>query len=258
MIDREDLPYIKNILSLNNKEVNLDLIHNVLTALKEDDQLSFYTSLLDRTELNQDFLHNTLQAIKDNPHLEKDIFDSFSNNQIASKSKLIKVIESLDVLNNNEILNKEKEIVIFGSWYGSILIPKLADYVKRITALDLNKEVLSVAKNKLFNNYDNIDYIASDVFDEPLKRYHDASLFINTSCEHMLPMKDWPFWYKFNAYFVFQSNNMDYIEDHSNCVFSLEEFKSQLPENATVLFEDEIQDTRGTRYMLVGKVRRTI
>ena len=56
-----------------------------------------------------------------------------------------------------------------------------------------------------------------------------------------------------DCYFVFQSNNMFGIEGHVNCVNSLEEFKDQLPERAEVLFEEEVEDTRGTRYMLVGK-----
>jgi hypothetical protein len=43
------------------------------------------------------------------------------------------------------------------------------------------------------------------------------------------------------------------IEGHVNCVSSIDEFKEQLPSNATILVEDEIKDTRGTRYMLVGK-----
>lgn len=293
MIDRENFSYIKNILSLENDKVDLDSLYEILTALKEenilkmffsilenasglktikenislinravndDDQLAFYSLVLEviNPTLKQDLLCKVLKAIKDNPSLEKDLFDSFSNNQMTSKNKLVDVINAINILNNNEVLNKEKEVIIFGSWYGSILIPKLAKQVKQITALDLNEAVLKLAKNRLFDDYDNVEFIAGDVFEKNLKRYHDASLFINTSCEHMLPMNCLPLWDRYDTYFVFQSNNMDYIEDHINCVYSLEEFKSQLPENATVLFEDEIQDTRGTRYMLVGKVRRTI
>lgn len=88
----------------------------------------------------------------------------------------------------------------------------------------------------------------------------------------MPPMKEWPWFqkgalstdsqykHKFgspklsdNCYFAFQSNNMFDIEGHINCVNSLEEFKDQLPERAKVLHEEKIVDTRGTRYMLVGK-----
>jgi hypothetical protein len=57
-----------------------------------------------------------------------------------------------------------------------------------------------------------------------------------------------------NCYFAFQSNNMFGIEGHVNCVNSLQEFKDQMPERAEILFEEEVEDTRGTRYMLVGKL----
>ena len=57
-----------------------------------------------------------------------------------------------------------------------------------------------------------------------------------------------------NAYFAFQSNNMDKIETHINCVSSSNEFIGQLPTNASVLFEDDVEDDRGTRFTLVGKL----
>jgi hypothetical protein len=46
---------------------------------------------------------------------------------------------------------------------------------------------------------------------------------------------------------------MDTIEGHINCVKDIEEFKSQLPDNAKVMVEDEIKDDRGTRFLLVGQ-----
>ena len=72
-----------------------------------------------------------------------------------------------------------------------------------------------------------------------LNQYRTADLFINTSCEHMPSMKDWPLWdwilYKNNPYFAFTSNNMTDIEGHVNCINSIEEFEKQLPDTAKVL-----------------------
>ena len=45
------------------------------------------------------------------------------------------------------------------------------------------------------------------------------------------------------------------IEDHTNCVKNLEEFKTQLPDNAEVIIESEIKEERGTRFMLIGKIK---
>ena len=54
----------------------------------------------------------------------KDLLDSYSPNQFKSKLKLVGHINKLN------ILTKNSEIVIFGSWYGSILIPAFYDKVK--------------------------------------------------------------------------------------------------------------------------------
>jgi len=216
--------------------------------------------------ITETLFRNVLKTIKDNPTCTQDLIDSFSDNQFASKTAL------LDAVNNVVELDKDSTVVIWGSWYGSILIPNLAPKVKKVVCIDLDNTPLQIAKNSLFNNYKNIDYICGDLFEKHRNVYFDTNLIINTSCEHMPPMKDWKWFQKGalstdsetmrmfaspkfsdNCYFVFQSNNMDYIEDHVNCIYSLEEFKSQLPERAEVLYEEEVADTRGTRFMLVGK-----
>ena len=46
-----------------------------------------------------------------------DLLDSFSPNQFKSKQKLVNMIH------NYVDINSDTEIVIFGGWYGSILIP---------------------------------------------------------------------------------------------------------------------------------------
>ena len=186
---------------------------------------------------------------------DKDLLDSFSPNQFKSKLKLV---EHVDKLN---ILTKKSEIVIFGSWYGSILIPAFYNKVKKITCIDQDAKVISRAKYNLFKDF-NVDFITGDVF-EFRDSFKNANLFINTSCEHMKSMKEWgpaptyknPWWDRVSpAYFAFQSNNMYDIEGHINCVSSIEEFKYQMPDKAEILVEDKIVDDRGTRFMLIGKI----
>jgi len=175
-----------------------------------------------------------------------DLLDSYSPNQFKSKEVLINHINHLN------ILNKKSEIVLIGSWYGSILIPAFKQ-VKRITAIDLDKNIISIAKNRLFSHYKNVDFISKDVFDwaPDSSRIKKTDLIINTSCEHMRPMKELKLDTK--AYFAYQSNNMLSIKGHINCVYDLDDFKKQLPDNAKVLIEDKIRDERGTRFLLVGK-----
>lgn len=217
MIHREDINLIKNIINLHNKNVDFDFLYKVLTATKDFD------------------------------HLEDDILDSFSNNQIKAKSR---VLEFVDRYN---FINEDSEVIIFGSWYGSVLIPGLAHKAKRISCIDLDEQALKIAKNRLFSNINNVEYIKGDVFELDLKRYHDTDLFINTSCEHMPPMNEWPYWPS-RTNFVFTSNNMYDIEGHTNCVDNIEEFKKQVPQNSTILAEEEITDERGTRFLLAGQI----
>ena len=232
MIDRENIQYVKNILNVSNQSVDYTTIDNVMQTIHEH---------VDRKD---------------------DILDSFSSNQCRSKSALLNAVDKLDILDANST------VVIWGGWYGSILIPHLANKVKKIINIDQDDEATKISK-KFFSNFENVDYICDDIFASCRKQYRETNLIINTSCEHMLPMKDWP-WFgpgavkednipgkdpkiSSNCYFAFQSNNMFDIEGHINCVNSIDEFKDQLPERAEVLYEEEIEDTRGTRYMLVGK-----
>ena len=176
----------------------------------------------------------------------KDLLDSVSPNQYRSKEVLIKHVENLQLVDQNS------EIVIFGGWYGTILIPAFK-YVDRITLIDKDKDIIGIAKNRLFDHYKNVDFISKDVFDwaPDSSRIKKTDLIINTSCEHMPSMKELNLETK--AYFAYTSNNMYDIEGHINCVSSIEEFKYQLPDNAKVLIEDRIVDERGTRFLLIGK-----
>ena len=175
-----------------------------------------------------------------------DLLDSFSPNQFKSKENLITHI------NNLGILDDKSEIVILGGWYGSILLPAFK-FVKRITLIDSDDNVISIAKKRLFKHYENVDFITSDVFDINRKgRIENANLIINTSCEHMKPMKELELYS--TAYFAFQSNNMFDIPTHINCVNDIEEFEKQMPSNTRIIIEDSIKDDRGTRFTLVGKL----
>ena len=174
------------------------------------------------------------------------LLDSYSPNQFKAKEKIVD--------NVNQFVDTNSEIVILGGWYGSILVP-FFKHVKRITIIDLDDTAISISKNRLFSHYNNIDYIASDVFDKKRHgRIMNADLIINPSCEHMPSMKTLDALKTSKAYFAFTSNNIYDIEGHTNCVSSIQEFKDQLPDNATVTVEDEIKDSRGIRYLIVGKL----
>ena len=130
--------------------------------------INFLKNILDN------LITSSMREVREN----KDLLDSFSPNQFKSKLNLINHIKSLN------ILNKDSEIVIFGSWYGSILIPAFYDEVKKITAIDINPKTISIAKYKLFKDY-NVEFITGDVFEKYRDQYTSCDLFINASCENM-------------------------------------------------------------------------
>ena len=196
--------------------------------------------------LDLNLLKNIMEEVRDN----EDLLDSLSPPQFKSKLNLINHIKSL------KILNKDSEIIIFGCWYGSILIPAFYNDVKRITAIDIDPKVISKAKYKIFKGYNKIDFITDDVFKwaEGSSRIKKTQLIINTSCEHMKSMNHLHILNHINSYFAFQSNAMFNIPTHINCVKNIEEFKKQLPNKAKVLIEDEVPDERGNRFTLIGKL----
>ena len=124
------------------------------------------------------------------------------------------------------------------------------------TAIDLDDKIIRIAKQRLFNHYTNTDFITADVFNlgKHSYRVEKSNLIINTSCEHMRPMKELELLKNSKSYFAFQSNNMFDIPTHINCVNNIEEFKEQLPTNAKIMIEDHIKDDRGTRFLLIGQL----
>lgn len=175
----------------------------------------------------------------------EDFAKSFSENQFVSKTWLV---ERLSLHSICDV--PDKTIWILGSWYGTLIVPLLyknIPKIKEINLVDYDEENLIIAK-QLFGtlvkthvkdiNFD-LDYLKSDII-------------INTSCEHMYPMKD----YNFSGLCVFQSNNFDKEPAHINCVNSLQEFKNQSG-LSKIDFEGEINfhkyDNNYKRYMLIGE-----
>jgi len=202
--------------------------------------------------ISLDLFRKVLKEIKNQSTLYLDMIDSFSDNQFKSKVFL------LDQLTNLGIVNEATYVVIIGCWYGSILIPVLSSKVSKITGIDLDDRSIRIAKNRFFPNYKNVYFRTGDTFDTTKNKtiYSDANLIINTSCEHMRPMCEWPYWdsVKSDAYFAFQSNNMFGIDGHTNCVNSIIEFKAQMPTKFEAIFENELIEDRGIRYTLIGKM----
>ena len=74
---------------------------------------------------------------------------------------------------------------------------------------------------------------------------------INTSCEHIENFAEWYAKIPDGKLVVLQSNNYYEVEEHVNCVSSIEEFATKAPMTDT-LYEGELVLSKYTRYMRIG------
>ena len=213
-MERDELVYIKNILKASNtKKIDFSLLENVFTVFEHE------------------------------PERKDDLFDSFSRNQFVAKNA---IINHLDDLN---LLNLSTEIVIWGSWYGSILVALLHDRVKKITCIDSDESVITIGDNRLFPTYDNVEWIAGDIFKEYRDVYDTADIFINTSCEHM--DNNWFESADSNQLIIMQSNDSPDFDGHINTCNDIEHFKAKYP-MSRIHFVGELKTPAYTRYMQIG------
>ena len=118
-------------------------------------------SILSATNENVDYrlLDNVLQTVKKEPEIEQALLDSFSTPQVNAKFNIINHVNKLG------ILNEKSEVVIFAGWFGSIFVPALAPKVSKITLIDMDERIINVAKNRLFMDYENVEFIVGDIFE---------------------------------------------------------------------------------------------
>jgi len=208
---------------------------------------------LDNNTIQLDFFKRIIKILHDcDYNMCRDILDSYSYTQFESKVKVIEIIL------NSGILNKKTNVTIFGCWFGSILAAALSNEVKSINGYDMNEEVIRIAK-KLFIDYKNINFHKVDIFKKYKTEYSESNLIINTSCEHMPSIKEWPYWHKIkkNTYVLFQSHNLKDINGHINCVQTMEEFINQMPKFLKIIHSEIIEEKLrnphgGKRFTLFG------
>lgn len=209
---------------------------------------------LENNTMDLDFFKRIRYLCWDNDDLYKQILDSFSPSQFKSKLNLIKMLDNLNVI------NEKTDIAVFGCWFNSTIGSLLHNRVNNITGYDVDSQAIHIGK-KLFENVLNINFEKADIFKfgRHKKKLNNIDIIINTSCEHMKPLKEWSHWnnIKNKTIFALQSNNMFHIKDHTNCVKSIEDFIKQLPPKFKVIFTDEVTLKDGIRFTIIGKYEKS-
>ena len=189
--------------------------------------------------------------------------DCSSRGQLESKLWLIRELSELQL---------DLGIVFLcAGWYSTLATMIFESDIKvdRIRSFDIDDSCYSIAET--FNKpwvKDEWRFKATtqDIFDIDFNLHtytvkradgstceltESPNTIINTSCEHIENFSDWYAKIPQGKLVVLQSNNFYEVEEHVNCVGTVEEFKNLAPmEN--ILYSGELELPKYKRFMLIG------
>ncbi len=192
------------------------------------------------------------------PFAENSILEAFSKGQINSKQWLVDTI-----IDNKLDLGA---VFICAGWYGTLAAMILdsdidVDFIRSFDKDPACAEIADTLNRSWVIDGWKFKALTEDIlnmnFEAPVLRPETegvpANTIINTSCEHF-SKEDFNKWYwniPEGCLIILQSNNYNVIEEHVNCVSSLNEFKTHVTFDELV-FEGELQTEKYIRYMLIG------
>lgn len=194
---------------------------------------------------------------------------AFSRSQIRSKIWLVEELA--------RIQSHWTKVAVFAGWYGQLAqIFEQQLTLDKMRVIELDKAACA-ASDYIFNIKNLTDYqikaVAADIntltlhkngYEWPVENFRDGSsyrekflprLIINTSAEHMT--EEWFHQLRFkqidsDPIVAIQSNNLFDLDEHINCVHSVDHMKKKFPMRE-ILYEGELQLKGYKRVMLIGR-----
>ena len=189
------------------------------------------------------------------PYLLKRVLDSMNQSQLESKLWIIQELIKLEI--------KPKRVAILAGWYSQYIIPLLIEHgVEFIYNFEIDRDAkdISYKFNKRYKDQEKYQCHITDIMFKEIWRkeenYGAFDVLINTSCEHMFPMRRFRELNEgfFNdAVYVLQSTNEDKYEDHINCVSGPEELAEQAELINVVYSGTKVLDNGMNRFMVIGR-----
>ena len=189
------------------------------------------------------------------PYLLKRVLDSMNQSQLESKLWIIQELIKLEI--------KPKIVAILAGWYSQYIIPLLIEHgVEFIYNFEIDRDAkdISYKFNKRYKDQEKYQCHITDIMFKEIEgkeKNHGAfDVLINTSCEHMFPMRRFRELNKKlsgNPIYVLQSTNEDKYEDHINCVSGPEELAEQAELINVVYSGTKVLDNGMKRFMVIGK-----
>jgi hypothetical protein len=259
-LDTNDSHRLLNLLLVENlPEVDIKLQHIVETLdywLRGDND---FISRLNRFINYWSGDHSESAVIPD-------LNDFLSRGQIKSKMWLI--AELIKGTNDEKLDN----VIFYGGWYNFLAYDFFQQLnVGKIYSLDVNPDVIAPSKRLCYQetkderflpksvNVDKIVWAGStmrvpaDQSDDNCSEYwtltENASLVVNTSCEHMDNT-----WYNNipkGTLVALQTNDYFDNEQHTNCCTDLAAAKSKYP-MSSIMYSGELETFLYNRFMLIG------
>ena len=198
-------------------------------------------------ELSNNWSRAWTETQKQRPWQFKRLTNSSTTSQLQGKIWLINELQKLDL--------KFTKVCLMGGWFAQFITPLIFDNFKvdiiHNYDIDEDAQKISYKFNRRYKEEGKYKAIRTNTLIHPLKEEYD--IIINTSCEHMYPMKKFrelnP---NLKSWFVLQSTNEDKFDDHINCVNNTKELVEQ-GKLKQVLYEGQLTLDNGmTRFMVIG------
>ena len=193
--------------------------------------------MVDYLRFTPELCYDWKQAVVDveryYPHQMKRTLDASIPSQLESKLWVVDELKKIE-----DRFDLQPNIALIGGWFANYLTPLLIDNLNACKVvnheIDNDAKDISYKYNKRYKDTGQYQCLIKDAMMKELDEIFD--IVINTSCEHMFPMKRFvemnkqtlPFDGEQNSpLYVLQSTNDDQYDDHVNCVSSPEELAEQ-------------------------------
>jgi hypothetical protein len=190
------------------------------------------------------------------PYVFKRVLDSMNRSQLESKLWIVNEL--------SELMLFPKSVALLGGWYANYIVPLLIEHgVELIHNFEIDEDAKAISykfnktyKDKKQYKCDIVNTMFDSVWNKQKKTEPVFDFIINTSCEHMFPMRRFRELNKKlsgNPIYVLQSTNEDKYEDHINCVSGPEELAEQAELTNVVYSGTKVLDNGMNRFMVIGR-----
>ena len=216
----------------------------------------FFSYLSPDMEEARNWKQTFVNIDKECPQYLRSIASATSVAQLESKLWIIDELKSLNISPN--------VVGLLGGWYSNFLTPLLLtnlglSFVWNFE-IDQDVKTISYKFNREYKEESKYQCHNTDVMFKEIWRKEEKEgpfdTIINTSCEHMYPMR------KFrnlnnrfagDPLYVLQSTDDEQYDDHINCVSSPEELAKQANITEILYSGIKVLDSGMKRFMVIGK-----